>query len=50
MTAQDIDLVPFTSVDSKSLRDKIDSLNIPPTLKVLSNQLISFIEIDIKNT
>lgn len=34
MTAQDIDLIPFSSSDSKRLRDKIDSLNIDATLKV----------------
>ena len=34
MTAQDIDLVPFTNDDSKKLRDTIDLLNIQPTMKV----------------
>ncbi len=34
MTAQDIDLVPFTNDDSKTLRDRIDSLIIQPTIKV----------------
>jgi hypothetical protein len=34
MTAQDIDLREFKSDDSKALREKIDSLNIQPALKV----------------
>ncbi|CAF4033815.1 unnamed protein product, partial [Rotaria sp. Silwood2] len=33
MTAQDIDLVPFTSADLKALRDRIDSLNIETATK-----------------
>ncbi|CAM4812248.1 unnamed protein product [Rotaria magnacalcarata] len=33
MTAQDIDLVSFSSTDLKILRDKIDTLNAEPTVK-----------------
>jgi len=40
MTAQDIDLVPFTNDDSKTLRDRIDSLNIQPTIKDSANAFL----------
>jgi hypothetical protein len=34
MTAQDIDLGPFTAEDSKTLREKIDTLGLQPSAKV----------------
>jgi hypothetical protein len=34
MTAQDFDLQPFSVDDWKTLRDKVETLNIPPAIKV----------------
>jgi hypothetical protein len=34
MTAQDIDLVPFTTDNSKKLREAIDGLGVQATAKV----------------